>query len=225
MINILPSAFIAAVQFGGRTKINTLTQAQIAKKLRKSYRAESHPSTDGYVNGPAEGDTNSLKCAAVLIPLTFYDDEWHLLFTRRTDTLNDHSGQVSFPGGQCDPEDETPEDTALREAEEEIGLKPKDVHILGRANELITVTNYEITPVVGVFPWPYAFLVSTVEVGRVFTMPLNWLADPNNYWQFRHPISEHPVIAYHPFDGELLWGATARMTVNLINTIQELPSS
>jgi len=193
--------------------------------LRQSYRAEDYPSTDGYVDGQASEGENPLKCAAVLIPLTFFDDEWHLLFTRRTDTLNDHSGQVSFPGGQCDPEDDTPEDTALREAEEEIGLNPIDVRILGRANEMITVTNYEITPVVGVFPWPYSFLVSTVEVGRVFTMPLNWLADSKNYWQFTHPRSEHPVIAYHTYDGELLWGATARMTVNLINTILEYPNS
>lgn len=222
-MSILRSVFIAAARFEGSIKIKPLTQAQIAERLRQSYRGKSHPSTDGYVDRPAKGEINFLKCAAVLIPLTFFDDEWHLLFTRRTDTLNYHRGQVSFPGGQCDLEDETPEDTALREAEEEIGLNPKDVHILGRASELVTVTNYEITPVVGVFPWPYSFLVSTVEVGRVFTMPLNWLADPKNYWQFTHPRSEHPVIAYHPFDGELLWGATAQMTVNLLKTILETP--
>ena len=153
------------------------------------------------------------------MPLTFYDDEWHLLFTRRTDRMNNHSGQVAFPGGHCDLEDKTAEKTALREADEEIGLKAKDIQVLGRINEVRTVTNFQITPIVGVFSWNYAFFVSTYEVARVFTMPLNWLADPKNYWQFQHPTANHPTIAYHPFDGELLWGATARITVNFLKTI------
>ena len=198
---------------------NCLTQAQIAERLRQSYHREKHPSTDGYVGRPAEQANHPPKCAAVLIPLTFYAEEWHLLFTRRADALNDHSGQVSFPGGHCDPADETLEKTALREADEEIGLKAKDIQILGRINEVRTVTNYQITPIVGVFPWAYAFFVSTGEVARVFTMPMNWLADSKNYWQFQHPIAKHPTIAYHPFDGELLWGATARITVNFLKTI------
>lgn len=153
------------------------------------------------------------------MPLTFYQNEWHLLFTRRTDRLNDHSGQVAFPGGHCDREDGTPEDTALREAFEEIGLLRDDVEILGRAGDVITVTNYQITPVVGVFDFPYGFRVSTAEVERVFTMPLAWLAEPRHYWQFKHPRAQHPTIAYHPFDGELLWGATARITLNFLKTI------
>ena len=133
--------------------------------------------------------------------------------------MNNHSGQVAFPGGHCDLEDKTAEKTALREADEEIGLKAKDIQVLGRINEVRTVTNFQITPIVGVFSWNYAFFVSTYEVARVFTMPLNWLADPKNYWQFQHPTANHPTIAYHPFDGELLWGATARITVNFLKTI------
>lgn len=112
------------------------------------------------------------------------------------------------------------EATALREANEEIGLKAQDVEILGRVNEVITVSSYEITPVVGVFPFPYSFLVSTIEVERVFTMPLQWLASPQNYWEFQHPKAQHPTIAYHPYDGELLWGATARITLNFLKTIE-----
>ena len=214
-IKKLPNAFIAAVRFGGKIKIETITQAQIAERLRNSYRHIDLPATDGHIHARER----SLKCAAVLVPLTFYADEWHLLFTRRTETLNDHSGQVSFPGGQCDPEDETHEETALREAEEEIGLWRRDVTLLGRGNEVVTVTHYEITPIVGVFAFPYSFTVSTIEVGRVFTMPLNWLATRRNYWEFQHPLAQHPTIAYHPFDGELLWGATARIVQNFLRTI------
>ena len=212
----------AAILLGEKIKIKTITQTQIAERLRQSYQVSELPATDGYVGRPAAQTDNPLICAAVLVPLTFYNDEWHLLFTRRADTLNDHSGQVSFPGGHCDPEDETLENTALREAEEEIGLKAKDIQILGRINEVRTVTNYQITPVVGVFPWAYSFFVCTIEVERVFTMPPNWLANPRNYWQFQHPKANHPTIAYHPFDGELLWGATARITVNFLKTIWKI---
>ncbi len=197
-----------------------LTQAQIQERLRESYHAKKMPSTDGYVGRPTEQIVSPIKCAAVLVPLTFYAGEWQLLFTRRADMMNEHSGQVAFPGGHCDPQDKNFEETALREADEEIGLKAKDIQILGRINEVRTVTNFEITPVVGVFPWAYAFSVSCNEVARVFTMPLNWLANSENYWQFQHPQAQHPTIAYHPYDGELLWGATARITVNFLSAIR-----
>lgn len=209
----------AATLFGEKIKIISITQAQITERLRRSYHRGNLPSTDGYVDRFAAQTVNPLKCAAVLVPLTFYDEEWHLLFTRRAEKMNDHSGQVSFPGGHCEPEDESFEKTALREADEEIGLKAKDVQILGRINEIRTVTNYQITPVVGFFPWAYSFFVSTYEVARVFTMPINWLANPKNYWQFQHPKAKFSTIAYQPFDGELLWGATARITVNFLKTV------
>ena len=211
--------FIAAAPFEGRIKIEHITPAQIRERLRASYQQVDLPQTDGYIPRTAQDEKRDLRCAAVLIPLTFYADEWHLLFTRRTDKMKKHSGQVSFPGGSCDAEDENHEETALREAEEEIGLWRKDVQILGRVNEIVTVTYFEVTPIVGIFEFPYSFTVSTIEVGRVFTMPLNWLANPNNYWELQHPIAKYPTIAYHPYDGELLWGATARIVQNFIKTI------
>jgi hypothetical protein len=76
-----------------------------------------------------------------------------------------------------------------------------------------------VTPVVGVIPWPYVFRVENAEVARVFTIPLQWLSQPNNRWQFWVPVGKRSVIVYHPFDGELLWGATARMTVDFLDVI------
>jgi len=196
----------------------SLTEEFIAQKLQASNGSTD---TDGYAENPFDADVK-LKCAAVLIPLVRFEEEWHLLYTRRTDRVESHKGQVSFPGGACDDGEKTPEQTALREAYEEIGLKPQDVRVLGRLSRLVTITNFRVSPIVGVIPWPYTFRVANVEVARIFTMPLLWLADRNNYWEFFRRDSERSVIFYHPFDGELLWGATARMTVNFLKTLEIL---
>ena len=196
-----------------------LSEDYISQKLKESQKNAAD--SDGYAEIPVKPNTH-LKCAAVLVPLTYVQDEWHLLFTRRTDRVQSHKGQVSFPGGACDEGETTPEQTALREAEEEIGVRPADVKILGRLSQLITISSFRVSPIVGVIPWPYAFRVAGVEVARVFTIPLLWLANRNNYWEFSLRESERSLIAYHPYDGELLWGATARMTVSFLKTLELL---
>lgn len=193
-----------------------ITEEFIRDKLTQADR--SHAETDGYAEIPIHPDIN-LKCAAVLVPLVFFQDEWHVLYTRRTDHVESHKGQVSFPGGACDEGETTPEETALREADEEIGIKPLDVKIIGKLSRMVTISKYKVTPVVGVIQFPYAFKTSGAEVARVFTMPLLWLANKNNYWEFSLPGTDRSVIVYHPFDGELLWGATARMTVNFLRIL------
>jgi 8-oxo-dGTP pyrophosphatase MutT (NUDIX family) len=191
----------------------SLTEAEIADRLRSTQYQYFHEKPfDQFSSRPA-------RPAAVLVPLTLVDDDWHILYTRRTDTVEHHKGQVSFPGGATDPEDTSPEDTALREAEEEIGLRRVDVRLLGRLGGMITVTNFQVTPVVGVFPWPYAFKIHTLEVERVFTMPLSWLADRGNWQELVRQETGRSVITYFPYDGELLWGATARMTVEFIRAV------
>ncbi len=196
-----------------------LSEDYISQKLKESQKNAAD--SDGYAEIPVKPNTH-LKCAAVLVPLTYVQDEWHLLFTRRTDRVQSHKGQVSFPGGACDEGETTPEQTALREAEEEIGVRPADVKILGRLSQLITISSFRVSPIVGIIPWPYAFKVASIEVARVFTIPLLWLSDRNNYWEFFLRDSERSLIAYHPYDGELLWGATARMTVSFLKTIESL---
>lgn len=199
--------------------MKSITEEFISKKLADA-ELNSYDS-DGYAEIPVKPETR-LKCAAVLLPLTYFQDEWHILFTRRTDRVESHKGQVSFPGGACDEGETTPEQTALREADEEIGMNPADVKVLGRLSRLITISSFRVSPIVGVIPWPYAFRVAGVEVARVFTIPLLWLANRNNYWEFSLRESERSLIAYHPYDGELLWGATARMTLNFLKTLELL---
>ena len=195
----------------------TLTEEFIAQKLQEALKTAG-PSSDGFSEIDLTDETR-VKCAAVLVPLVWHDDEWHLLYTRRTDKVESHKGQVAFPGGACDEGETTPEQTALREAEEEIGVDPKDVKILGRLANLVTITYFRIMPVVGVVRWPTVFRVGEHEVARVFTIPLGWLANASNRWQFERPGGKRGLIAYHPYDGELLWGATARMTVDFLNVI------
>jgi len=197
-----------------------LTESYISRRLKESYQPGVIASTDGYADMYIGAQ---LKCAAVLIPLVWWKDEWHLVFTRRTEAVEHHKGQVSFPGGGCDESESAPEETALREAEEEIGLKSGDVRLLGRLNEVLTITRYRVTPVAGVMPWPYKIRPEPAEVERVFAIPLLWLADPANWSEqsFTPDGAPRPfkVITYHSFDGEILWGASARMTQNFLSVL------
>jgi 8-oxo-dGTP pyrophosphatase MutT (NUDIX family) len=156
--------------------------------------------------------------AAVLVPLLKLDDEWHILFTRRTEVVAEHKGQVAFPGGAADAVDATLEDTALRESQEEIGLPHETVKILGRLPDFYTITNFLITPVVGTIRWPFEVCVSPDEVDRVFTIPLSWLVN-RDHWDVR-PLDRDgvlfEVVYYKPYDGEILWGATARITLTFL---------
>jgi len=161
--------------------------------------------------------------AAVLVPLLRTDGEWHLLYTRRNAGLPEHSGQVAFPGGRADPGDLTPQHTALREAFEEIGLKPEDVRVLGQLGDYLTVTNYIVAPVVGVIPWPYPLRPAHEEVSRIFTIPISWLVDPTRHEErlreLPHPYGSATVIYFQPYDGEVLWGASARITLNFLRIL------
>lgn len=200
-----------------------LNDVEISRQLQAAYQPGKRLTTDGYAESAILASGRILKCAAVLIPLIQRDSKWHLVFTRRTDLVESHKGQVSFPGGACDENEIQAEQTALREAQEEIGLNPKDVRILGRLNEVATITYFRVTPVVGVIPWPYDFQLSKIEVSRLFSIPLDWLAEDSNWDEFNFTPDgskrAFPVITYHPYDGEILWGASARITHNLLEVL------
>lgn len=161
--------------------------------------------------------------AAVLIPFLWEQGEWHLLYIRRASHDDDyHAGQVAFAGGKYESSDKNLEDTALREAHEEIGIHPQDVTILGQLNHHHSISRFQITPVVGHIPWPYDLTLERSEVARAFSIPLNWLADSSHHRMEHRQLREKgafPVVYFDEFDGEVLWGATARMTLSLISLL------
>jgi 8-oxo-dGTP pyrophosphatase MutT (NUDIX family) len=152
----------------------------------------------------------------VLVPIITHAAGLTVLFTRRTAHLRRHSGQVSFPGGRAEPGDATPESTALRETQEEIGLPPERVELIGRMPDYLTRTGYRVTPVVGLIAPPLELVPDSREVDEVFEVPLVFLLDPANTQRRTREIAGR-TVGYFVFDyeGREIWGATAGMLVNL----------
>jgi len=157
-----------------------------------------------------------LVAAAVLVPIVLRDPELTVLLTQRTAHLHDHAGQVSFPGGRCEADDASPTATALREAEEEVGLDPAQVEVLGLLPEYVTGTGFIITPVVGLVHPPLNLKLDDFEVADAFEPPLAFLLDPANRsrqrLEYRGEWREYWAM---PWRGRYIWGATAGMLVGL----------
>jgi len=168
---------------------------------------------------------SALQPAAVIMPVYRQAASWHLLFIKRSDQDQDrHRGQIAFPGGRREEQDSSLLDTALREAEEEITLLPRDVRVLGALDGISTVTDYQVTPFVGLIPWPYPLEPDQREVERVLSIPLAWLANPDNRERKLWPPSEIngeqvPVYFFDPYQGDVLWGASAQLVVNFLNAV------
>ncbi len=181
--------------------------------LRKQLSERSHLSSDEWRARPA----------AVLIPVYWFAGDWNLLYTRRTDSVESHSGQVSFPGGMIEPQDKSALDAALREVEEEIGIRAEDVDVIGHLDNFLTITQFDIKPIVGSISWPYPLQINHEEVAHVFGVPLSWLSDPSNIEIRERKIhtsgQQIPVYFFRPFEGEVIWGATARITINLLEIL------
>jgi 8-oxo-dGTP pyrophosphatase MutT (NUDIX family) len=154
--------------------------------------------------------------AAVLVPVIVRETGATMLLTQRTAHLRDHAGQVSFPGGRCEEGDASPEATALREADEEVGIAAHQVEILGRLPEYRTGTGFVITPVVGLVTPPLNLKLDDFEVAEVFEPPLEFLLDSANHQRQSIEVrgARHEYWAM-PWQGYFIWGATAGMLVTL----------
>ncbi len=159
--------------------------------------------------------------AAVLVPLVVQDDGLHVMLTLRTAHLHDHAGQISFPGGRSEPEDGSPIETALREAQEEVGLQRQHVDVLGQLPEYLTGTGYRVTPVVALVTPPFQLQADTFEVAEIFHVPLAFLMDGANHQMRRFEMPGGSRIFYSmPWQDYFIWGATAAMLRNLYHFLR-----
>lgn len=182
-------------------------------RLRQALHAE--PSPVGFASDDGVGE-RKLTPASVLVPIVLRPDAPTVLLTQRTEHLRDHPGQISFPGGRAEPEDASPAHTALREAEEEIGLHAAHIEIAGYLPEYRTITGFSVTPVVAMVTPPFDLRLDTFEVAEAFEVPLAFLLDPANHQ--KHSLHHSGKLRYYyamPYGNYFIWGATAGMIMSL----------
>ena len=168
------------------------------------------------VNEKDDGGNLKLTPASVLVPLVIQPDGLNVLLTQRTDHLNDHAGQISFPGGRAEESDTDAIATALREAEEEIGLDVSRVEHLGNLPDYLTITGYRVTPVVALVQPQEIYAPDPFEVADIFEVPLSFLMNPANHQlrEWMAPVGNRSFYAM-PYENRFIWGATAGMLRNL----------
>jgi 8-oxo-dGTP pyrophosphatase MutT (NUDIX family) len=171
-----------------------------------------------FVEAGAEARTP--VAAAVLFPIVRRENGATVLLTRRTEHLRDHPGQISFPGGRVEAGDLSPEDTALRETWEEIGLAAHHIEIAGFLPEYHTATGYRITPVVGFLTPPFVLHPDPGEVAEIFEVPLAFLLDPTNHQRHSHEYQgETRHFFAVPYEQYFIWGVTAGIIVSLMQAV------
>lgn len=166
----------------------------------------------------ARGD---LRAAAVLVPLFLRDAEPWLLLTRRTEQLQKHAGEIAFPGGAADAQDVDFWQTALRETEEEMGIRSGDVRRLGQLDDFQSIYGYRVKVCVGSYQHPYPYQVNAAEIAEVIELPLTRLSDPRIYHQedWLHRGRTVPVDFYQ-LDGHNIWGMTAAILKQLLTRLE-----
>jgi 8-oxo-dGTP pyrophosphatase MutT (NUDIX family) len=195
-----------------------LTRAEIRTRLAavRTPRARG----DGPLDSAGARPIAAAVPAAVLIPLIEHDTGFTILFTQRTAELKSHAGQISFPGGRCEPGDADVVAAALRETHEEIGLTPDKVEVLGRLVPYNTITGFQVTPIVGAIRPPLEVRPDPTEVAEIFEVPLAFFLDPVNHQRHSREFAG-AQRHYHamPYGERYIWGATAGMLLNLYDVL------
>ena len=160
--------------------------------------------------------------SAVLMPLYRKDGMYYMLFTKRTDKVNTHKGHVCFPGGGFEERDGSLAFTALRETEEEIGMKPDDVEIIGELDDVTSLTtNYIISPYVAFIPYPYNFTLNEWETERIIEVPIAVLLDRNcMHTGTDIMLGESTTSYFYHYKGDIIWGATARILTQFLDILR-----
>jgi 8-oxo-dGTP pyrophosphatase MutT (NUDIX family) len=195
-----------------------LTREAIARKLSRP----SPPREDRDLHAVTLPAGARVTHAAVLVPLICNAAGITILFTQRTEHLDDHASQISFPGGRVELSDRSREDTALRETEEEIGLRRAAIEILGRLPDYEIPSGFRITPVVGWIESPLVLQPDSFEVAGVFEVPLAHFLDPENFQRRQyHFRGRHRHYMAIPYQGRYIWGATAGMLYDLCQALRD----
>lgn len=198
--------------------METHVRSQLTGRLPKTAGSDYDLNPEAQAAVPGD---RIWRAAAVLVPLVLHADQLTILFTQRTDSLKHHAGQVSFPGGRADPGDASPAATALREAEEEIGLAARHVELLGSLDPYHTVTGFRVQPIVGLMPPGLTLVPQPSEVADIFEVPLAFAIDPANHHRGQRSINGRTATYYEILhDGRRIWGATAGMIVNLARILR-----
>ncbi|GLS32087.1 NUDIX domain-containing protein [Mesorhizobium albiziae] len=192
-------------------------------KLRAARQSVFEPGTD-YGDHRLNPDLRdmivrpNLRDAAVLIPVVDHGGDANVLLTKRTEKMRSHSGQIAFPGGAIDPTDASPEDAAVRETLEEIGLGAADIDVVGRMPDYVTGSGYRIVPVFGIVRPDYLLTINRDEVDDAFEVPLSFLMDPANHRRESRVWQDKERFYYTmPFGERYIWGVTA----GIIRTLYE----
>lgn len=167
---------------------------------------------------------SDLMPAAVLILLYAKNGSFHVLLNKRSELVEYHKGEISFPGGARDPEDRDFVDTALRETEEEMGVRRGDITILGQLDDIITRTNFGVRVYVGTIPYPYPFNPSADEIAEVLEIPISVLQDPTNLLQDARLVDgDLSITISYACDGHVVFGATATILEQFLDIYSQLP--
>ncbi len=181
----------------------------VAKKISTALRSRAFNDIPG----------SHYKPAAVLMPVQERQDGDHIVLTKRADHLSRHRGQIAFPGGRVDASDAGDLEAALRESQEEIGLDPAQVKVLGRMDQVMAAYGYVVTPFVGMVPPDYEFRPNPAETAAVFSVPIDVLLEPKNVSLADHGWSNGATVYHFQYKQWDIWGATANMIVQFLDVV------
>jgi 8-oxo-dGTP pyrophosphatase MutT (NUDIX family) len=165
------------------------------------------------------------RLAAVLLPLYYHRGAYGLVFTKRSETVPHHRGQIAFPGGGHEVHDISLQHTALRESQEEIGLQTADVHLLGQLDDLLTTnSNYLVRPFVGMIPYPYPFTLDQRETASIIEVPLDFLKQHNpSQEETRHHDGQQVQSFFFAYREHVIWGVTAKIVKQFLDLLDAVP--
>lgn len=194
---------------------NKKSKQQLPKYLKSILKTDLIP-----VDIWTPSEKNEIRPAAVLFPLRWFENQWQVLLTKRSEKLKHHSGQISFPGGGFEEADITIRNAAIRETNEELGIPKENIEIVGYLDDVVSISGFHVTPFVGVLKGSFELEISEDEVAEAFYVPLDFFLESDNcqtqYAQYKGENHKFYVYQYQKYT---IWGLTAQIIVKLSDKI------